>query len=137
VNVVEIPYADIAASNIEGSDGEEVTDGTPLDEEEANNNEEATTQRFLPEHLPLAESDKHSVPPAKGKETKIGNLTVYESPSKSGAKSLIITVFDLFGFHPHVKYIADKLSKSTGSYVVIPDLFHGNPVDVKTFPQPE
>jgi hypothetical protein len=129
VNVYELSYLEGAASNIEG-DGVGVTEDPP-------EVEETTTQSFLPPHPLVKESDKNSVPKAKGNERAIGNLTVYESPFKSNSTSMIISVYDIFGLHPHVKYIADKLADSTDSIVVIPDFFHGNPVEMENFPQPE
>jgi hypothetical protein len=96
-----------------------------------------STTPVLPTHMVVKDSDLNSVPAAKGKEFMLGKFSVYESPLfTNDLKILLITVYDIFGFHPHVKYIADELAKS-GFMVVIPDLFHGKPVPlqpVESFP---
>lgn len=93
------------------------------------------SDKFLPDHPDLKESDKYSVPVAKGRQVQFENITVYESAYKNDTQIMLITIYDIFGFHPHVKFIADKLADQ-GVFVVIPDLFHGNPVPLENFPQP-
>lgn len=121
MNVVELSYLEGAASDVEG-----VTEDAPFT---------TTTEAYLPEHPKLSPTDKFSVPEPKGSERKIGNLTIYESPNKNGSKTLLITMYDIFGFHPHVKYISDELAES-GFRVIIPDILRGNPVEIDNFPQP-
>jgi len=62
------------------------------------------------------------------------NMTVYDTAlSDTGAPSrILIAVYDIFGFHDHIKQIADAVSAGKGASgqfrVVIPDFFRQGPV---------
>ncbi len=93
---------------------------------------------FLPPHQRPVRSDLASIPPPKGHEIDVGNLTIYESPvtNETFEGVMLISVHDIFGFHPHVKYISDRLSEF-GLRTVVPDFFHGKPVAIENFPPPK
>lgn len=93
---------------------------------------------FLPPHQRPVRSDLASIPPPKGHEIEVGNLTIYESPvtNETFEGVMLISVHDIFGFHPHVKYISDRLSEF-GLRTVVPDFFHGKPVAIENFPPPK
>lgn len=98
----------------------------------------SATPTFLPPHQRPVRSDLASMPVAKGTEFQIGNLTVYESPATNQTfdGAMLISIHDIFGFHPHVKYISDRLAEF-GLRTVVPDFFHGEPVPVENFPPPK
>lgn len=93
---------------------------------------------FLPPHQRPVRSDLASMPSPEGHEITIGNLTIYESPVTNDTFEgvMLISVHDIFGFHPHVKYISDRLSEF-GLRTVVPDFFHGKPVSIENFPPPK
>jgi len=92
---------------------------------------------YLPPHQRPIRSDLASMPQPGGQEILVGNLTIYESPVTNGTFEdvMLISVHDIFGFHPHVKYISDRLS-GNGFRAVVPDFFHGKPVSIENFPPP-
>ncbi|CAL8101426.1 unnamed protein product [Orchesella dallaii] len=92
---------------------------------------------FLPPHQRPARSDLASMPPPTGQEIVVGNVTIYESAVTNDTFEdvMLISVHDIFGFHPHVKYISDRLS-GFGFRAVVPDFFHGNPIAIENFPPP-
>ena len=62
------------------------------------------------------------------------NMTVYDTaPSDTGAPTrILIAVYDIFGFHDHIKQIADRVAAGKGNSgqfrVLIPDFFRQGPV---------
>jgi hypothetical protein len=56
------------------------------------------------------------------------NMSVYESlRNESLAESrVLVAVYDIFGFHDHIKQIVDTVAASKrGFRIVVPDFFHG------------
>jgi len=58
------------------------------------------------------------------------NMTVYDTaPNDAGAPDrVLISVYDIFGFHDHIKQIADTVAAGGPFRVVIPDFFRQGPV---------
>jgi len=92
---------------------------------EGNDSSTKGDSAFLPKHPEVKASDKNSVPPSKGRDVQVNpKLSVYESPiANNSGKALVIAVMDIFGMHPHVKYISDSFAEA-GFIAVVPDLFH-------------
>ncbi|ODM98296.1 putative AIM2 family protein C30D10.14 [Orchesella cincta] len=69
-----------------------------------------STAPFLPPHQRPVRSDLASMPPPTGQEILVGNVTIYESAVTNDTFEdvMLISVHDIFGFHPHVKYISDR-----------------------------
>ncbi|KXS11997.1 alpha/beta-hydrolase [Gonapodya prolifera JEL478] len=60
---------------------------------------------------------------------------LYVTPeSAPKGKAAIIGIYDVFGVHPNPRQVADNLAKATGVTVIFPDVFHGNPWDIRDFP---
>ena len=70
---------------------------------------------------------------AQGHEETIGDLKTYKTGE---GKSVIVIFTDIFGYSfINAQKIADTFAHGTGSTVLIPDLFNGDPVD-STVPFP-
>ncbi|EGD81467.1 hypothetical protein PTSG_11848 [Salpingoeca rosetta] len=70
----------------------------------------------------------------KGKEIKLGELTAYVSGDPASAKAGVILFYDIFGLkHPQVREICDRFA-ARGYYVVMPDVFRGDPWTLEKFP---
>ena len=78
--------------------------------------------------LPAVESDYV----ATGKEVQLGDMIIYETGDAT-SKRLLISVYDIFGFHPNSKQLCDKIGQ-TGFRVIMPDFFRGSPWNSNNFP---
>lgn len=70
----------------------------------------------------------------KGSYTSISSMRTYTSGSSS-SKYGVLVIHDIFGLDfKQTLQGADIIASSTNSLVVIPDFFHGNPMDIRNFP---
>jgi len=68
----------------------------------------------------------------KGKDTKLGDLVIYET-GDSLSPNLLICLYDIFGVHPVTQQVCDKLGDA-GWRVIMPDFFRGKPFPQENFP---
>ena len=78
--------------------------------------------------LPPVKSDY--VP--EGQTVNIGDFEIYETKDKTPNK-VLICAYDIFGFHPVTKQVADRLALA-GFRVVMPDFFRGKPWPQERYP---
>lgn len=63
----------------------------------------------------------------KGEEKKINGIPVYQV---GNGKCLILIFTDIFGYSfVNVRHLADVFSSSTGTTVIVPDYFRGDPMN--------
>jgi len=71
---------------------------------------------------------------AEGSDFTLGkDLKIYETKDKA-PKTVVICIYDIFGYHPNTKQFADKMSSGGGFRVVMPDFFRGQPFELAGFP---
>lgn len=62
-----------------------------------------------------------------GRVEEIAEVNTYKTGE---GKSAIVIFTDIFGFaFPNTRKVADRFAEATGATVLIPDYFHGDPVD--------
>ncbi|KAI9209883.1 Alpha/Beta hydrolase protein [Polychytrium aggregatum] len=72
---------------------------------------------------------------AKGSEIVLGDLPAYITGDKQSTKAIVF-VYDIFGYHPNTKQVADLLA-SRGFFVIMPDFFRGEPWNTTPFEMAE
>ena len=60
-------------------------------------------------------------------------MKVYETGRKNNGR-VIIVVYDIFGYHPNTKQVADKVAELGDFRLVMPDFYRSVPWDEKNFP---
>jgi dienelactone hydrolase len=64
---------------------------------------------------------------SQGHEEEIAEVNTYKTGQ---GKSVIVIFTDVFGYtFPNARKLADRFAEEIGTTVLIPDLFHGDPVD--------
>lgn len=64
---------------------------------------------------------------SQGSVEEVAGVNTYKTGQ---GKSAIVLFTDIFGFgFPNTRKVADRFAEATGTTVLIPDCFHGDPVD--------
>ena len=66
---------------------------------------------------------------------KLDDLEIYETKNKT--PKIIISAYDIFGFHVNTKQFADILAAEGDFRVIMPDFLRGSPLDPNNFPPKE
>jgi len=61
------------------------------------------------------------------------DMIIYETLNKTSTK-ILIAAYDIFGFHPNTKQVADILAQEGTYRIIMPDYFRGSPFTVNNFP---
>lgn len=70
----------------------------------------------------------------QGEEISLDGLTVYKSGDPKTAKAGVLLIYDIFGLkHPQLRDVCDRLADA-GFYVLMPDIFAGEPFPLDQFP---
>jgi len=70
----------------------------------------------------------------QGTYTTLSSMRTYHSGSTTSTTGVLV-VYDIFGLDfPQTLQGVDIISSSTSSLVVVPDLFHGSPMDIANYP---
>lgn len=69
----------------------------------------------------------------EGLYTTIAGLNIYTT-GPSNATRAILLIYDIFGLANQTLQGADILAKSTDSLVLVPDFFHGQPLELDVLP---
>jgi len=73
-----------------------------------------------------------------GTDGKIGGVDAYFAKPEGETKSAIIIATDAFGSaFVNTRLVADSLALHTGFLVVVPELFDGEPMDIRVFSEPD
>ena len=90
---------------------------------------------IVPEHCQKAPPVESNYTPI-GVTSSLGDMLIYETGNQTSNK-VLISVYDIFGFHENTKQVADILAAEGGYYIVMPDYFRGSPFDVNNWPPKE
>lgn len=90
---------------------------------------------IVPEHCQKAPPVQSNYTPI-GTTSILGDMQIYET-GNSSSNRVLISVYDIFGFHENTKQVADILAAEGGYRIVMPDYFRGTPFDVNNWPPKE
>ena len=79
--------------------------------------------------MPVVHSDYQP----KGREIILDAMKVYETGRKDNDR-VIIVIYDIFGFHPNTKQVADRVAEMGDFRLVMPDFFRSDPWSLNNFP---
>lgn len=70
----------------------------------------------------------------KGEKIKLGKYDEVYAVGDKSSSTVVINIFDIFGFYPQTQQGADIIAEKLGARVLMPDFFFGKPYPLDQFP---